>query len=384
MFKRTVISSLLIGCVIVACTIFGTETKNVPASLDEATTFEEIQAYIQHAFAESQKNRRTLEEEKRFSETIATVGLTGGRKIIALGGSDESLEYGYGILLTALNSSSRLNPENMPEEFETIIEELKKTGKFPDLVFQARFLSFIHQCRLFENKIPTNEFSAIKDEFDSMKKWVKELAALDTRGFARQEAMQIVLNLAQKISVANEMPHFLEEVLEELVSFIMTSDRFVNKTANVSMLRGHARRMVGSPFELWGKTVDGNDFNWADYKDKIVLVKFTAHWCGPCRVEIPNIREMYDKYHGNGLEIVYVGVRDTTDNLKKMIAENKLPYTVICEELSKEHSRGLPSDHYGVYSIPGILLVGKDGRIIATGLRGPTLRDSVERQFAER
>ena len=141
--------------------------------------------------------------------------------------------------------------------------------------------------------------------------------------------------------------------------------------------------MVGSPFELWGKTVDGNDFNWDDYKDKVVLIEFTASWCGPCRGEMPNIVEVYNQYHGKGLEVVSIGYEDTTDNLKKMIEEDKVPFTMISEELSKDDPRRLPSGYYGVDGIPEIFLIGKDGRIIATGLRGATLRDAVEKQFID-
>jgi hypothetical protein len=56
---------------------------------------------------------------------------------------------------------------------------------------------------------------------------------------------------------------------------------------------------------------------------------------------------------------------------------------MISEELSKDHSRGLPSTYYGISGIPEIFLIGKDGRIIATNLRGPTLRDAVDKQFVE-
>ena len=113
------------------------------------------------------------------------------------------------------------------------------------------------------------------------------------------------------------------------------------------------------------------------------MIDFTASWCGPCRAEMPNVVEMYDKYHDKGLEVICVGYEDETDNLKKMIEEDKIVFPMISEELSKDDLRGLPSEHYGIRGIPEIFLIGKDGRIIATGLRGPTLRDNVEKQFVD-
>jgi len=383
MFNKTTIFGLMIAYTIGFSTVICAEQNTaVPASLDAATTFEEIQAYVEHAFTESRKNLITMEDQERFYETYSPIGIAGGRKIIALGGDDESVKYGYEILLFALDWYSSIHPVSM-NEFENIVEDIKKTGKFPELINVARFLRFYHQCRLFTDKISTNEFAAVQDEFNAITTEAKELLLLKQTKFSPSEPMTSVLNLAQKISEANDTPHFLDDVLEDLVRFL-TSDRFERKKENEAFLRGYRRRMTGSPFELWGKTVEGNDFNWADYKDKIVLIDFTAYWCGPCRQEMPNIVEMYEKYHGKGLEIVCVGAGDTTDNLKKMIEEDRIAFTMISEELSKGDERGIPSEYYGIRGIPDIFLIGKDGRIITSRLRGPTLRDAIEKQFVDK
>jgi peroxiredoxin len=96
---------------------------------------------------------------------------------------------------------------------------------------------------------------------------------------------------------------------------------------------------------------------------------------------MPNVVEMYNKFHDKGLEVICVGHEDKTENLKKMIEEDKIAFPMISEELFKGDSRGIPSDYYGVNGIPEIFLIGKDGRIAATNLRDVTLRDTVEKQF---
>ena len=387
MFKQTIFFGFALGMLVAFNTTFhvvsGNETqKTIPASLDEATTSAEIAAYAEHVFQESRKNLKTTEDQDRFLETYPPIGIAAGRKIIALGGDDESLKKGYEILLNALDWSSGKYPEST-KEYERVVEEIKKTGKFPELVDSARFFLFYQRNRSFSDKIAKNEFGAIKDEFDAMKEEAKELITLKQTGHSSTAPMELVLGLAQKISIAHNNPQFLDDVLEDFVSFL-TSDRFVRKKENEAFLRGVHRRLVGSPFELWGKTVDGNDFNWTDYKEKVILVNFTASWCGPCREEMPNIVEMHEKYHKKGLEIVFIGVRDTTDNLKKMTEEDKVGFPMISEELSQEDSRGLPSTHYSIFGVPSIFLVDKNGRIIATGLRDHVLRDTIEKHFAEK
>jgi thiol-disulfide isomerase/thioredoxin len=384
MSKQTLILGLAIGWFVFS-TACGEELETpVPASLDEATTFEEIQAFVEHTWTESRKNLKTLEDQERFLEIYSPVGIAGGRKVIAFGGDDESLEYGYGILLHALDLAIRRYPDNAEhaKEWDTIIEELKKSEKFPKLVNNARFYSFYRQSRRFTEKIPKNKFDAIKDEFNAMKEEAKDLLIPKPTNHNTSGPTELVLEMARDISIANNTPDFLNDVLEEMVRFV-TSDHFKNKKENEAYLRGYCRRMTGSSLELWGKTVDGNDFNWADYKGKVVLIDFTASWCGPCRAEMPNVVEMYDKYHDKGLEVICVGYEDETDNLKKMIEEDKIVFPMISEELSKDDLRGLPSEHYGIRGIPEIFLIGKDGRIVATGLRGPTLRDNVEKQFVD-
>jgi len=94
MFKQTILFGFALGCFMAFNAGCGNETQPpLPASLDEATTFEEILAYAQHAYQESQKNLKTMEDRERFLETYPPIGIAAGRKIIALEGlDDESLE----------------------------------------------------------------------------------------------------------------------------------------------------------------------------------------------------------------------------------------------------------------------------------------------------
>ena len=58
------------------------------------------------------------------------------------------------------------------------------------------------------------------------------------------------------------------------------------------------------------KNLDGNDITLADYKGKVVLVNFWATWCDPCRIEIPWLIDMQNKYGPRGFTVLGVAMDD--------------------------------------------------------------------------
>jgi hypothetical protein len=69
--------------------------------------------------------------------------------------------------------------------------------------------------------------------------------------------------------------------------------------------------------------------------------------------------------------------------LKKQIEEDKITWTMISEELSPKIEGSTLGDYYGVIGIPTIFLVGKDGKIITSELRGAKLYSTVSQLFEE-
>ena len=126
----------------------------------------------------------------------------------------------------------------------------------------------------------------------------------------------------------------------------------------------------------WRATpMEGKPLDMAQYKGKIVLVDFWATWCGPCRAEIPNIKETWDKHHDDGFDVIAISVDEDLKALKAFVAEEKPPWTVVADN----HPRNQKSmgGKYGIRAIPAFILIGKDGKVAAVNCRGPRLGQQV-------
>jgi len=106
---------------------------------------------------------------------------------------------------------------------------------------------------------------------------------------------------------------------------------------------------------------------------KFTIVDFWASWCGPCRRAMPQLKELYDKYHSKGLDVLGVAVWDKPEDTKEAIEQLGLPWPQII------NAQNVPTDIYGISGIPHIMLIGPDGTIIDRNLHGDTLNNIVKR-----
>ena len=110
-----------------------------------------------------------------------------------------------------------------------------------------------------------------------------------------------------------------------------------------------------------------------DFKGKILVLDFWASWCGPCRAEIPHLKEAYKEYSDKGVAFFSVSIdKDNAAWKKAMKKENMARPQVCAPKAGKDVMK-----QYQFSGIPYILVIDKEGRIVAKNLRGKALTDKL-------
>ena len=123
------------------------------------------------------------------------------------------------------------------------------------------------------------------------------------------------------------------------------------------------------------KDVDGKDVRLADYKGKVVLLDFWATWCVPCKIEIPIFIDLYNRYKGQGFEVVSIVLLDRFANAKPYAAKMQMNYPV----LDGDPQQDKIDDAYGpLFGLPMSFLIGRDGRLCQKHIGMPGMQGTKE------
>jgi thiol-disulfide isomerase/thioredoxin len=105
--------------------------------------------------------------------------------------------------------------------------------------------------------------------------------------------------------------------------------------------------------------LDGQTFDLSAERGKVVIVNFWATWCPPCRAEMPALNAFYQRYHGDGLEMIGVSAdrpHDRSDVVKVM---QSFSYAAAMLDDAKVNDFGTP----GV--LPMTVVVDRNGVVRA-------------------
>lgn len=110
------------------------------------------------------------------------------------------------------------------------------------------------------------------------------------------------------------------------------------------------------------KYTDGTEFTLSQQRGKVVMLQFTASWCGICRGEMPHIESRIWQPHKNDADFVLVGVdrEEPREVVEEYTAQLGTTYPMLLDE---------KGDVFASYALrkSGItrnVLINRDGRIV--------------------
>ncbi len=278
----------------------------------------------------------------------APIGLDG---TFRLEGTVDKPRRAYFAVLDAMTADgSRLGAVKMGNNFILEPGELKLRmirgdysvitgGYYNDAVFNS--------CRL------SDEYKAAQSEYERLRAPVQDepeqakRRRLDRVGEVYNTVMQLESRGRSEVALTHPDPlarrltiesawlggPWQQEAIRALAELTPEDPWVVERLAGMEAAQKNAEqnrqlRVGESVLDFTGETLDGEQVRMADVRaeSRYVLVEFWASWCGPCRVEIPHMKEAYARFRDKGFEIVSFTIDDEREDWEEASAEEDMPW----------------------------------------------------------
>lgn len=296
----------------------------------------------------------------------------------------------------SLDSALTAHKSAMPKAIVTAEKSSNGLIKAASMMQYPNYFAYLNA-----GEIPDNN---LKDELSTF------INTKEVKDVSNPNYVEIRLELAQTEAVEGFLKEGEEMTLEKYVDFLLVAskeyidDEEVQNAAlaksiatvveldmaaakkaydeNKAVISESYNQKLTALFDSWASlmpgnmapdftTVDleGNEKKLSDFRGKYVYIDVWATWCGPCKQEIPFLKEMDKTFEGQELVILSVSIDDSQEPWKKMVNEEALTGTHVFIEGAWGST--LVRD-YKIAGIPRFMLVDPDGKIVTVQAARPS------------
>jgi thiol-disulfide isomerase/thioredoxin len=263
-------------------------------------------------------------------------------------------------LIAAIQVSSAKEPQDKLARF---YESLRSRDKKAPL---ASYVAFRQISAEYFRKLQAtgSDFAAVQKEWlEGLEKFVTEYPdAEDTPEALSQLA--IGLEFTGKEDAARE-------------NYQKIADSFP-KSSPAPRAQGAIERLglVGKPIKLRANDLRRGTVDIEKFSGKVVLVDYWSTTCDPWQAELPRLKEIYNKYHSKGFEIIGVSLDSEKGDVTKFVQSSSIPWPIAFEPGGLDSA---PALQYGILALPTQFLVDGDGQVVSRTIHISQLEDEVKK-----
>ena len=196
-----------------------------------------------------------------------------------------------------------------------------------------------------------------------------------------KEATERLVREADLHALAQESEALLQRVVSEFgdVKDWFTPGRTLGAIAEGELFAMRNLSVGKVAPEIKGQDHEGVSFSLSDYRGKVVLLTFSASWCGPCVGMYPHERGLVEKLKDKPFSLVSVNADADVGTLKKSIASGEITWRCWWDG----GMDGPITTRWGVSAIPAVFVLDKSGMIRFRDVRGDDLDKAVTSLLGE-
>lgn len=252
-------------------------------------------------------------------------------------------------LLTEYNRKSNEIGKKLAQFQKENLNKMREAKKANDTVTVNKIMK---QHDSFQNKLNVFSESFISNHKDAM------LSALLIENFIKQNFLETTKIKEYYSSLTDEVKNSKSGLRVKKLLDAVTSVEIGKKAPDFS---------APSP--------DGKTISLKESLGKVTIIDFWASWCGPCRMENPNVVALYNELHEKGLNIIGVSLDREGTKWKEAIEKDGLVWNHVS---NLKFWQDPIAEMYNVKAIPATFILDENGVIIAKDLRGAELKAKVE------